>query len=39
MIQVKFVPEGLIEKILAVVQVMAWCRSGRRQAIVWTNHG
>ena len=39
MIQVKFIPEGLIEKILVAVQVMAWRRSGKRQAIVWTNHG
>ena len=36
----KFVPKGPINNIQALVQIMAWCRSGdRRQAIILTNDG
>ena len=36
-ISLKFVPKGLINNIPALVQIMAWRRPCRRQAIVWTN--
>ena len=34
-IQQKFVPNGTINIIPTLVQIMAW----RRQAIIWTNYG
>ena len=33
-ISLKFIPRGPINKILALVQIMAW-----HQAIIWTNDG
>ena len=40
-ISLTFVPKGPISNIPALVQIMAWCRSGDTigQAIIWTNDG
>ena len=38
-ISLKVVPKGSINNIPALVQIMAWHRPARRQAIVWTNYG
>ena len=37
-ISLKFVPKGPINKIPALVQLMAWAPF-RQQAIIWTNDG
>ena len=38
-ISLKFVPKGPINNMPALVQIMAWRRPARRQAIIWTNDG
>ena len=38
-ISLKFVPNGPSSNIPALVQIMAWCRPCRRQAIIWTSDG
>ena len=36
-ISLKIVPKGLIDNKTALVQIMAWRRRNRQQAIIWTN--
>ena len=38
-ISLKFVPKCPINNITALVQIMAWRRSLRQQAIIWINDG